>query len=86
MPQKSHIFSSQMIACSLLELTKRKPTPSTLSLPSYQLAFGQLVSLDKSEVSFSRNVPENEKEIICNKIGVMAVTSHTEFRTSGDLW
>lgn len=55
-------------------------------LTKYQLAFGQLVSLDKSEVSFSRNVPENEKDIICNKIGVMAVTSHREFRTSGDFW
>lgn len=55
-------------------------------LTKYQLAFGQLVSLDKSEVSFSRNVPENEKDIVCNKIGVMAVTSHTEFRTSCDFW
>jgi hypothetical protein len=51
----------------------------TQVLTKYQEASGQLVSLDKSEVSFSRNVPVIEGNIICNKIGVKAVTSHTRY-------
>jgi hypothetical protein len=48
-------------------------------LNKYQLASGQLVSYEKSEVSFSRNVPDIEKNIICNKIEVKAVTSHSRY-------
>lgn len=48
-------------------------------LTMYQLASGQLVSYDKFEVSFSRNVPDIEKNIICNKMEIKVVTSHTRY-------
>jgi len=48
-------------------------------LNKYQLASGQLVSYDKSEVSFSLNVPDLEKNIIYNKIEIKAVTSHSRY-------
>jgi len=48
-------------------------------LHSYQLASGQVVNLDKSEASFSRNVLKEEKEMICNKMNVKTVMSHTRY-------
>ncbi|PNY16580.1 ribonuclease H, partial [Trifolium pratense] len=48
-------------------------------LQTYQTASGQLVSLEKSEVSFSRNLPTIEKNMICNKIDVKAVTNHSKY-------
>jgi hypothetical protein len=48
-------------------------------LNTYQTASGQTVSLEKSDVSYSRNMPENEKILICNKIGVKVVTSHSRY-------
>ncbi|GAU39667.1 hypothetical protein TSUD_60340 [Trifolium subterraneum] len=48
-------------------------------LNKYQLASGQLVSFEKSEVSFSLNVPDIEKNIICNKIEVKAMTSNSRY-------
>jgi len=48
-------------------------------LNKYQLASSQLVSYDKSEVSFSRNVPDLEKNNICNKIKIKVVTSHSRY-------
>lgn len=51
----------------------------TRVLNSYQLASGQLVSSDKSEVSYSRNVPENETQMIYEKIDVKTVASHTRY-------
>jgi hypothetical protein len=48
-------------------------------LHTYQTASGQTVSLEKSEVSYSRNMPENAKLMICNKIGVKVVTSHAKY-------
>jgi len=43
------------------------------------MAYGQVVNLDKSEESFSRNVREEEKEMICNKMNVKTVMSHTKY-------
>lgn len=48
-------------------------------LHSYQRASGQVVNLDKSEASFSRNVCEEEKEMICNQMNVKTVMSHTRY-------
>jgi hypothetical protein len=48
-------------------------------LQSYQLASGQMVNLDKSEVSFSRNVPEIEKDMICHQIAIKTVASHSRY-------
>lgn len=46
-------------------------------LATYQQASGQMVNLDKSEVSFSQNVPIEERNMICGMMGVTAVESHT---------
>ncbi|GAU33808.1 hypothetical protein TSUD_221460 [Trifolium subterraneum] len=48
-------------------------------LLTYLLASGQVVNLDKSEASFSRNVLDEEKEMICNKMNVKTVLSHTRY-------
>lgn len=48
-------------------------------LNRYQLASSQLVSLDKSEVSFSRNVPVSEQQMICEKMEVKTVHSHVRY-------
>jgi hypothetical protein len=61
-----------------LELTKIKEAESiNHALHTYQKASGQTVSLEKSEVC--RNMPENEKIMICNKIGVKVVTFHSKY-------
>jgi hypothetical protein len=41
------------------------------------MASGQVVNLDKSKASFSRNVLDVEKEMICDKMNVNTVMSHT---------
>ena len=48
-------------------------------LHSYQRASGQVVNLDKSEASFSRNVRDEEKEMICNQMNVKTMMSHTRY-------
>lgn len=37
------------------------------------------MNLDKSEASFSRNVRDEEKEMICNWMGVKTVTNHAKY-------
>jgi hypothetical protein len=49
------------------------------ALHSYQQASGQTVNFEKSDVSYSRNMPEIEKNMICNKLEVKAVTSHSRY-------
>jgi len=46
-------------------------------LATYQKDSGQMVNLDKSEVSFSQNVPIEERNMICEMMGVTTVESHT---------
>ena len=48
-------------------------------LANYQEASGQVVNLDKSEVSYSRNVPNHEKDIICQRINIKTVNTHTRY-------
>lgn len=48
-------------------------------LATYQRAFGQVVNLEKFESSFSRNVPNIDKDIIYNKMGVKTVDSHIRY-------
>jgi ribonuclease HI len=48
-------------------------------LTEYQQALGQVVNLDKSEVSFSRNVRNEEKDMIRNRMGVKTVDTHSKY-------
>lgn len=45
-------------------------------LKSYQLSSRQMVNLDKSEVSFSQNVREEDKDAIRKRMGVKTVENH----------
>ncbi|XP_058768236.1 uncharacterized mitochondrial protein AtMg00310-like [Vicia villosa] len=49
------------------------------TLKSYELSSGQVVNLDKSEVSFSQNVKEEDKDMIRTRMGVKTVASHTRY-------
>jgi hypothetical protein len=77
-PVITHLFFADDSLIFARANTKEAETISNI-LTNYQLASGQLVSLDKSEVSYSRNVLSREKEIICNKMDVKAVTSHSKY-------
>ncbi|PNY05587.1 ribonuclease H [Trifolium pratense] len=48
-------------------------------LAAYQQASGQVVNLDKSEASFIRNVPTNDKTMICNMMGVKVVEAQSRY-------
>lgn len=48
-------------------------------LEAFQKGFGQLVNLMKSRVSFTRNVPKESKNIICNRMSIKTVSSHTRY-------
>jgi exonuclease III/ribonuclease HI len=48
-------------------------------LATYQQASGQVVNLDKTEASFSRNVPNEDKHMICNMMGVKAVEAQSRY-------
>lgn len=43
-------------------------------LKVYQDYFGNMVNLENSEASFSQNVLEEDKIMICNRMGVNTVT------------
>lgn len=48
-------------------------------LTSYQQASGQVVNLDKSESPFSQNVPNEERNMISNLIGVKTVETPSRY-------
>jgi hypothetical protein len=48
-------------------------------LAEYQIASGQMVNLDKSEVSFSQNVRIEDKDLIRNRMGVKTVDTHSKY-------
>lgn len=48
-------------------------------LDTYQQASGQVVNLDKTEASFSRNVPIEDKHMICNMMGVKVVEAQSRY-------
>lgn len=67
-PQISHL----MFADDSLLFTRANPSEAESVmkiLTTYQMASGQLINLDKSEASFSQNVHESDKEMICSQIG-----------------
>lgn len=47
-------------------------------LDAYQQGSSQVVNLDKSEELFSRNVFEDVKNMICNRMGIKTEMSHTK--------
>lgn len=49
------------------------------TLSRYQTASGQVVNLDKSEASFSRNVHDEVKDMIRNRMEVKTVMSHSRY-------
>ena len=48
-------------------------------LTTYQQASGQVVNLDKTEASFSQNVPNEDKHMICNMMGVKIVEAQSRY-------
>ncbi|CAI8589603.1 unnamed protein product [Vicia faba] len=48
-------------------------------LADYQIAYGKVVNLDKSEASFSRNVPDESKYIIQNRMRVKTVANYVRY-------
>ncbi|XP_058741794.1 uncharacterized mitochondrial protein AtMg00310-like [Vicia villosa] len=48
-------------------------------LQKYQRSLGQLVNLDKSEVSFSRNISEADAQMIRLRMGVKTVENHSKY-------
>lgn len=49
------------------------------SLATYQKASSQMVNLDKSQASLSRNVHDEVKQMIHNRMGVKTVASHSRY-------
>ena len=48
-------------------------------LNTYQSASGQLINLDKSEISFSRNVPDDRKILFQGWMQIKAVECHSKY-------
>lgn len=51
-------------------------------LETYETASGQVVNLEKFEASFSENVPQNYKQMICNMMGLKAVEAMSRYLDS----
>lgn len=77
-PQLSHLFFADD---SLLFSRANSHEASKILniLATYQQASGQVVNLDKSEASFSRNVHSEDKNMICNMMGAKAVEAQSRY-------
>ncbi|CAJ2671909.1 unnamed protein product [Trifolium pratense] len=77
-PQLSHLFFADD---SLLftRANSHEATKILSILQVYQQASGQVVNLDKSEASFSRNVQNEDKNMICNMMGAKAVEAQSRY-------
>jgi hypothetical protein len=77
-PQLSHLFFADD---SLLftRANNHEATKILSILQVYQQASGQVVNLDKSEASFSRNVQIEVKNMICNMMGAKAVEAQSRY-------
>lgn len=55
-------------------------TDKFMQIPNrYQISLGQMVNLDKSEAFFSRNMREEVKDMIQNRMKVRTVQSHSKY-------
>ncbi|MEX5533340.1 hypothetical protein, partial [Pseudomonas syringae] len=72
-PCISHLFFADD-SLIFSRATKEEADCLMNAIRDYERASGQLVNLDKSEISFSRNVPQNMMEMIRDRMGVKAVT------------
>ncbi|CAJ2652835.1 unnamed protein product [Trifolium pratense] len=77
-PKISHLlFADDSLLFARASSTEADVILSVLA--EYQQASGQVVNLDKSEVSFSQNVRNEEKEMIRNRMGVKTVDNHSKY-------
>jgi hypothetical protein len=77
-PQVSHL---QFADDSLLfaRASQQEATTILNILATYQKASGQMVNMDKSEASFSRNVLEADSQFICNMMGAKTVAAQNRY-------
>jgi hypothetical protein len=77
-PQISHL---QFADDSLLFARANQQEAATILtvLDTYQRVSGQMVNMDKSEASFSRNVLEADNQFICNMMGAKTVASQQRY-------
>lgn len=77
-PQISHL---QFADDSLLfaRATQQEANVILSILETYQRASGQVVNMDKSEASFSRNALEADCQIICNMMGAKTVVTQNRY-------
>lgn len=77
-PQITHLlFVDDSLV--LARANEKEVEPIIQILQSYQLASGQLVNFDKSDMPYSRNMPIQDEEIIYSKIGIKAMTHHAKY-------
>jgi hypothetical protein len=77
-PQISHLFFAD--DSLLLARANQSEARNILKiLEKYQQASGQVVNLDKSEASFSRNVPNEDTNAICELMNVKAVEAQSRY-------
>lgn len=77
-PQVSHLlFADDSLLFSKANTHEAEAILNILSI--YERASSQVVNLEKSECSFSQNVPQRDREIICNRMAVKTIETHARY-------